>query len=288
VQVLNAPPRDDLTADQVRALLTGDGVEISAGLELLDSSNRFVDDISDALVVSGSTIDHDGRATQVHRSCVLQLQQALAWGRDRVQVYVTLSNAAVAARFNVGVFVLTTPQTKRNEDPITYEVHGYDLLQPLLDSPGDTYVVIPEDGDEMVSNTGFESGVAGWESNSMFGTMPTSTFTQSALHPSAGTKSMKITWSAGDRSWVNTFFTGLVVGKTYRFSADLWVPADGPDDFKFSIAFLESSPWFTPVKEAHVHIEWLWTATTTDDLPRRRPGRDPACRRQRTAATRRH
>jgi len=46
VQPLTAPPREHLTEQQVKDLITGDEVTIEAGLELLDSRNRYVDDIS--------------------------------------------------------------------------------------------------------------------------------------------------------------------------------------------------------------------------------------------------
>lgn len=119
MQPLTAPPREHLTAEQVRDLLTGDEVTVSAGLELLDSRNQFVADLSDDL--ASGKVSHDGRAT-VHGSCSLQIQRPLAWGRDRVLVYMTLSNAAVSARFNLGVYVLTTPQDKRGETPSTFDV----------------------------------------------------------------------------------------------------------------------------------------------------------------------
>lgn len=139
MQPLTGAPRQDLTDDQVYKLLVGDSLQVAAGLELLDLQNRVVNDISDDLA-EGGTIDHDGRAT-VHGSCRLSVARALAWGRDRVRPYMVLSNDTVSARFNCGVYVLTTPQTRRGHDLTVYDVQGYDLLQ-LLDHPiGDTYVV---------------------------------------------------------------------------------------------------------------------------------------------------
>lgn len=267
MQPLTAPPRNRLTEEQVRDLLTRDDATVSAGIELLDGRNQVVADISGDLV--GGSVSHDGRAV-VHGTCSLQLQQALAWGRDRVRVYVILSdrplsqNPTIQARFNLGVYVLTTPQTKRGETPTTYDVQGYDLLQPLLDPVGDTYLVVPEEGAELVTNTGFESGISEWESNSAFGAYTPATLASSTLHPSTGSKSLEVTWPTAAHSWVNTFSDQFIVGKTYRFSADVWVPLDGPDEFKFSIVFVTSSPVFVPVKGAFNHWEWLWTATQSE------------------------
>lgn len=258
MQPLQAPPREHLTAQQVMDLLTGDEVTVSAGLELLDSQNQLVADISDDLV--GGKVDHDGRAT-VHGSCSLRILQPLAWGRDRVLVYMTLSNAAVSARFNVGVYVLTTPQDKRGETPQTFEVQGYDLLQPLLDPVGDTYVVLPAAGDDLVADPSFETGISEWDSNPGFGAYTPATLDWSTLHAVDGTHTMQVTWPTGSNSWANAFSDHFVVGKTYKFTADFWVPLDGPDDFRFDILFTTSSPWFTPTKGAMNHVEWLWTAT---------------------------
>ena len=265
MQPLTAPPRDHLTAAEVTHLLTGDQITVATGLELLDSRNQVVADISDDLV--GGSVSHDGRG-EVHGSCSLQLQRALAWGRDRVRPYMVLSNAAVEARFNLGAYVLTTPQTKQGETPTTYDVQGYDLLQPLLDPVGDTYVVIPEEGANVIANSDFESGITGWESNWLFGVRTPATLASSTLHPTSGTKSLEVTWptTTGD-TWVNTFTSQFIVGKTYRFEADVWVPLDGPDEFKFEVAFVATSEWFVPTKGATNHFEWLWTATVSEGFP---------------------
>lgn len=131
--------RGDLTDDQVRALITGDSVEISAGLELLNPTDGSIEDISDDLV--GGDVERDNYA-EVHGSCRLQILRRLAWGRDRVRPYLVLSNSAVSARFDLGLYVLTTPTSKRGENPTTYDVAGYDLLQILSTTgPGDTYEV---------------------------------------------------------------------------------------------------------------------------------------------------
>lgn len=259
MQPLTAPPREHLTDQQVFDLLTGDELTVSAGLELLDNRNRFVDDITEDLV--GGKVDHDGRAQEVHGGCSLQLQRPLAWGRDRVRVFMTLSNAAVSARFNLGVYVLTTPKDQRGETPQTFDVHGYDLLQPLLDPVGDTYVVLPEQGDDLVTNSGFETDTATWDSNPAFGAYTPAAFARSTTRASVGSASMLVTWPTGANSWVNAFTDRFVVGKTYKFTADVWVPAGGPDDFRFDIAFTAGSPWFTPAKETWVTLEWLWVAT---------------------------
>lgn len=262
MQSLTAVPREALTAEEVRDLLTRDDVTVSAGLELLGAGNVVVSDISADL--DDGSVTHETRAL-VHGGCSLKINRALAWGRDRVRPYMILSNAAVEARFNLGVYVLTTPQTKRGESPVTYDVKGYDLLQPLAtEGPGDTYLVVPADGEEIVTNPTFEAGITGWDSNPGFGAMTVATLASSVLHPTAGTKTLEATWPTGAQSWVNTHTASFVVGKTYKFEVEAWVPLDGPDAFRFEALFWAFSAWFTPVKGATNHFEWLWTATTTD------------------------
>ena len=122
--------------DAERALLTAPNIEVSAGLELLDSSNRVVADLSDDLV--GGSISRDNNAV-VHGAARLQITRALAWGRDRVRPWMSVSDGATSARFNLGVYVMTTPEERRGEEPATFDVQGYDLLHLLQDGPGDTW-----------------------------------------------------------------------------------------------------------------------------------------------------
>lgn len=138
MQNLTQAPREEFTTAQIFSLLTGDSLTVSAGLDLLDTSNNFVSDISDSL--DGGEISRSNFA-DVHGTCQLDIVQELAWGKDRVRPFMTLANDFIAARFNLGVFVLTTPETSRVDDVITYKVHGFDLLFLLQSSgPADTYV----------------------------------------------------------------------------------------------------------------------------------------------------
>ena len=140
MQPLIGAPRDGFTADEVRALLTGDSVTVTPGLELLDTSNVVVEDITTELARGGS-VSWDNRDA-IHASVRLSITRALTWGKDRVRPYIVLSDGQVEARFNLGVYVPTTPDTTRGENPVTYSVTGYDLLSLLqATGPGDTFTV---------------------------------------------------------------------------------------------------------------------------------------------------
>lgn len=141
MQPLAGPPRAHLSEQEIRDLLTGPSVTFTPGLELLDTSNQVTADITSDLAPGGS-VSWDNRDA-VHASVRLSIQRELTWGRDRLRPFLTVSNdSGIEARFNLGVYVPTTPDTNRGEDPITYDVTGYDLLSLLQSTgPGDTWTV---------------------------------------------------------------------------------------------------------------------------------------------------
>lgn len=133
MQAVTAPPRDGLTAAQVTRLLVEADTVWAAGLELVTGGGAT--DISDQLVAGAVTWDASGDTSDtagiVYRSCNLQISTALAWGVDRLLIYVTGTDPAsgLVARFNLGVFVLATPKQQASDTPTTYDVSGEDLLQ---------------------------------------------------------------------------------------------------------------------------------------------------------------
>lgn len=145
MQDLTAPPRDHLSEAQVRALLTGDRLAPSCGAELLDVSNNVVADISDDLAGGSVTRDNFGTTSSpVHARCDISLARALDVSTDRVRLYMTLTapDESYAARFDLGVFVPTTPDRPGGEDPTTYAYSGFDLIYLLQTRrPGDVYIV---------------------------------------------------------------------------------------------------------------------------------------------------
>lgn len=139
MQALTAPPRDSLTVDHVRALLVGDVVTVTAGAERLNQLLEVQEDVSDDL--DGGTV-HRQMLADVHGDFQLQLSRELDWANDLLQLYMTLTDdAGVAARFNVGVAVLTTPDLPVGDTPGTYDVQGYDRLYLLRRPIGDSYQV---------------------------------------------------------------------------------------------------------------------------------------------------
>lgn len=138
MQRLTTAPRDHLTRQQVTDLLTGDQVEVDFGAELLTSDLTFREDISDDLQ---SAVVERRMDNRIHGTARLRLSRKLVWGVDLVRTYMSLSDGAIEARFNTGVWMLTTPERVVGEDPPTYDVSGSDRLALLDRQVGDDYTV---------------------------------------------------------------------------------------------------------------------------------------------------
>jgi hypothetical protein len=130
--------RDGLTTEQVTALLLSDNLSVTAGCELLTPTLTVREDISADL--EGGRIERAVFAT-IHGTCTLNLARALSWGIDHVRPYMTLSDGSVTARFNCGVYVLTTPERVVGSSPETYSVQGYDRVMLLQRQVGAAYTV---------------------------------------------------------------------------------------------------------------------------------------------------
>lgn len=141
MQPLTAYPRDQFAAGQMQELLTAPDLSVDYGVELLDASLNVVEDIK--ADVSGCVVSRDNYAT-VHGTMNMTVSRPLAWGKDRVLPYLLLSSVTAGVpkvRWNLGVYLLTTPDTALGENPQSFTVTGYDQLHLLQDNIGDSYNV---------------------------------------------------------------------------------------------------------------------------------------------------
>ncbi len=120
------------------AILTAPAVEVSAGCDLLNPDLSFREDISDYLV--DGSVEWSLYAS-IHRTCDLALTRTLRWGVDYVRPYMILTANGASARFNAGVFLLTTPERRVGEVPETVDAQGYDRLSELIDELGQDYTI---------------------------------------------------------------------------------------------------------------------------------------------------
>lgn len=131
--------RNHLTDAEVTAILQAPALEVAAGLELLDGTGALVDDISDDL--EGGEIRYSGIDAKIHRTARLRITRQLQWGTARLRPYMTLSDGTNTARFDLGVFIPSTPDTVIGEEPATYDVEAYDKLVLLDNAIGESYHV---------------------------------------------------------------------------------------------------------------------------------------------------
>lgn len=126
-----------VTEEQKRILLAP-AITVTSGLELLNADRAVVEDLTDVLV--GGEVDRAMGRTP-HGACTLDLERELRWGIDLVRPYMTVSDGSAEARWNLGVFALTTPETIVGETPQVYRVQGYDRLHLLDRQVGMDYSV---------------------------------------------------------------------------------------------------------------------------------------------------
>lgn len=138
MQPLSDPFLRPYTAAQIVSLLTAPNLTVESGLELVDVNGNVLDDLSEQLQ-SGQITRHN--LANIHGTCTLTVAQQLVWGRDKVRPYMVLSVPGITARWNLGVYVLSTPDTVIGESLQTWSVTGSDLLYLLASPVGDSYSV---------------------------------------------------------------------------------------------------------------------------------------------------
>lgn len=133
------PIRAHLTSTQVAWLIEGSpDVQIGAGLEITDLSQVEVTDISDDF--AGGVVERQSYAT-LHGTFRFGVSVPIDWGWAVVKPYMTLTDGAIEARFNLGAYFTNTPRRPTKEQPPTWDVTAYDLLYRLDTIVGDAYSV---------------------------------------------------------------------------------------------------------------------------------------------------
>lgn len=141
--LLDAPRQGFSRTDVLNGLGWYPTVAYDAGYELLDGNNNPVYDLSEYLVRPNSKVERNCNA-DVHGSCLLNTEYPHNWGVDRVKIYYLIACDAVPLgpiRFDLGVFVLTTPNQPLGDAVPIYPATGYDLLYLLNKPIGDAYSV---------------------------------------------------------------------------------------------------------------------------------------------------
>lgn len=239
MQSLTAPPRDGLTEAQVRQLLVGDVVTVSAGAERLNSQLEVQEDISDDLV--GGTVSRQMLA-EIHGDFQLQLSRELDWAHDLVQLYMTLSEpSGITARFNVGVAVLTTPDRSVGDTPATFNVQGYDRIYLLRRPVGDSYSVTA--GTPVLGAVAAAFTAAGISGVLIDGTSADKTLPADMVWPLVATGTDGV-GDATATTWLNVInqllasigYRGVWVDERGYFRCDPYLnPTSRPAEFTFTV-----------------------------------------------------
>lgn len=139
MQSFTEPPRGNLTAAQVEAILRSRSLQVQGGCDRLDANLQWVEDVSDHLI--GGSITRQMYAT-IHGTCSLLLDQDYTWGLALFRPYQILSDRndpTKTVRFDLGVYSLTSPTVEAND--ATRSMTGYDRLYFLNRPIGDSYQV---------------------------------------------------------------------------------------------------------------------------------------------------
>lgn len=141
MQPFTADPRSGMSDDQVRSILTDPGpVQRTCGLDLCDTSGSVIEDISVALVRSGSEVERNNFA-DVHGIATLVLKRSLSWGAVLLRPRMTVAKPSGSLTAYLGLFQPDAP--KWTVGLSTYTVQAKDLLSWLQSEIGDTWSAEP-------------------------------------------------------------------------------------------------------------------------------------------------
>jgi hypothetical protein len=139
MQPTNATPRDGFTSDQVVALIRDTpALLVSSGVELVNQNLDVIDDLSQFL--AGGDVSRQAYA-ELHGSANLLLEAELDWGVSLLRPYMNLSDGTTTARFNLGAYWTSSPDTSLQSSPTLHAVSCIDIIDGLNDPVGQTYVV---------------------------------------------------------------------------------------------------------------------------------------------------
>ena len=128
-----------LTAAQLVALVEADNLTVDAGLELLDADDVLIEDISADFIADGSSVER-GIYRTVHGTARLRVSRDLQWGSQRLRPYLLLSSDGDTwYRWNLGVYLMSTPERAVGESPSVWDVECFDKLDVLNTPYGSSY-----------------------------------------------------------------------------------------------------------------------------------------------------
>lgn len=141
---MQSTARDGLTAAQVTALIRETPTPVvSAGLERVDLGLNVLADLTDDF--AGGVVSRANYAT-LHGTADLYVTTELDWGTALLRPYMRLTGytptyGTLTARFNLGVYLTSSPSTGGAESPATHQVECYDILHWLNTAVGESFTI---------------------------------------------------------------------------------------------------------------------------------------------------
>jgi hypothetical protein len=149
VQPVNAPPRDELTRNQVIALIQGaETVTYETGVDLMDVTQTDIEALGEDFEPKGSDIKRDITA-ELHSGGKIQTARELEWGVERIRPWYRI---AAHTRVDdiwqdlellsyLGIYLLDTPTRSVGGVEKSYSVDVFDKLSQLNTSLGNVFEV---------------------------------------------------------------------------------------------------------------------------------------------------
>lgn len=223
MQSLTEAPRQYLSNPQVLDVLqTSPRVNLDYGYDLLDSNDNFVEALA---VQSDGVITRDNYAT-VHASITFTIDRLLPWGASRVRPYILLSSDTnVNVRFDLGVYILTSPQQNLSSDTLdetSYSVTGYDKLYLLNQPIGDT--LSAPAGDNVLQTIAVLIQLAGGGTRQLIDATATGATLASTLVWPLSEQSSVTTWLDAINDLLGTInYRGLWVDQLGRYRSEPYI-----------------------------------------------------------------
>lgn len=127
------------TPAEIRALVTAENIEVDQGVDLLDTNDVFIEDIS--ADVSEPEAERQCHAA-IHGTLRLVISRELDWPNVRLRPWQKITGAGYERTWTKGIYLPLTPDREVGDNPMTFRVTAYDKMSLLAGHEiGDTYQV---------------------------------------------------------------------------------------------------------------------------------------------------
>lgn len=208
---------------------------VEAGLELLDSSDALILDISDNLV--RGSVSHDS-GNKIHGTANLTIVGAYNWESQRLRPYITITDLETGEsyRWDLGVYLPETPNRVAGSSPPIYEIEAYDKLV-ILDTPYGS-------SKRIAAATGYIASVEA---------LLTGLGLSHAINQTAAAKTLAtdIVWEIGDKQTYLKIINDLLEGIGY---VGLYADRSG---------IFRSEPWTSPSARS---VVWTYSSDADNSI----------------------